>query len=505
MAAVTTAATAGKDGAYKVLVLITMACACMLYALTLTIVNVALPQMQGAFSATTEEISWVVTLNVVATAVVTPLTGSLVAWFGQRRLLILCLSGFTFASLACAMATSLEAVLFFRIIQGAFGAPVVPLSQAIVLQVWPKEEYGKANGYLGMSVVIGPAIGPSIGGWLAEEYNWRFVFLMIVPFSLLALAGVMRWIREGGKTALPRFDYLGFLLFSVAIVALQLVLDRGEREDWLQSGTIVALLIVMCAAFAMFVANSACVDRPFVRPVLLKNQNFVVGLFLVFVYGAVNFTPLVLLPQLLQGYRGYPDTLIGLVLAMRGVGMIAGFFVAARMGKMDPRIGLVLGTLAIGTSGWMMSLYDLNVGFWALVWPSILQGIGCGLMWVPLSMVSFSTLDRALLPDATSLFHLIRNMGTSLYVAASVFVLVRTSKVRYAEMVEGVGPFDERLKFPEVVGSGGVQWMDSLGLIAGEAWRQSALIGFSNCFLLYALTCFATLPVLVFVKIRRTD
>ncbi|WP_420403500.1 DHA2 family efflux MFS transporter permease subunit [Nisaea sp.] len=503
MSAITAADQEQADGTYKVLVLVTMACACMLYALTLTIVNVALPQMQGAFSATTEEISWVVTLNVVATAVVTPLTGSLVAWTGQRKLLVICLTGFTLASLACAMATSLEAVLFFRILQGGFGAPVVPLSQAIVLQVWPKEEYGKANGYLGMSVVIGPAIGPSIGGWLAEEYNWRFVFLMIVPLSLLALAGVMRWIREGGKTALPRFDYLGFLLFSVAIVALQLVLDRGEREDWLHSGTIVTLVIVMCAAFAMFVANSACVDRPFIRPSLLKNQNFVLGLFLVFVYGAVNFTPLVLLPQLLQVYRGYPDTLIGMVLAMRGVGMIAGFFAAARMGKLDPRIGLVLGTLAIGGSGWMMSLYDLNMDFWDLAWPSILQGIGCGLMWVPLSMVSFSTLDRDLLPDATSLFHLIRNMGTSLYVAASVFLLVRTSKIRYAEMVEGIGPFEERLRFPQAVGSGAVQWMDHLGLIAGEAWRQSALTGFTNCFWFYALTCFATLPVLFFVKIRK--
>ncbi|UUX51609.1 DHA2 family efflux MFS transporter permease subunit [Nisaea acidiphila] len=505
MSAITATEETQADGAYKMLVLVTMACACMLYALTLTIVNVALPQMQGAFSATTEEISWVVTLNVVATAVVTPLTGSLVAWVGQRRLLVICLLGFTLASLACAMATSLEAVLFFRILQGGFGAPVVPLSQAIVLQVWPKEEYGKANGYLGMSVVIGPAVGPSIGGWLAEEFGWRFVFLMIVPFSLLALAGVMRWIREGGKAALPRFDYLGFLLFSVAIVALQLVLDRGEREDWLQSGTIVTLVIVMCAAFAMFIANSACVERPFIRPSLLKNRNYVVGLFLVFVYGSVNFTPLVLLPQLLQAYRGYPDTLIGLVLAMRGVGMIIGFYAAARMGKLDPRIGLVLGTVAIGTSGWMMSLYDLNMDFWDLSWPSILQGIGCGLMWVPLSMVSFSTLDRALLPEASSLFHLIRNMGTSLYVAASVFLLVRMTKVRYAEMVEHVSPFDERLKFPEVIGGGAVQWLDSLGLIANEAWRQSALTGFTNCFWFYALTCFATLPVLVFVKIRKSD
>lgn len=504
MAAVAATAT-DDDSTYRVLVLVTMACACTLYALTMTIVNVALPQMQGTFAATTEEISWVVTLNVVATAVVTPLTGSLVAWFGQRRLLIACLSGFTLASVACAMATSLEAVLFFRILQGGFGAPVVPLSQAIVLQVWPKEEHARANGFLGMSVVIGPAIGPSLGGWLAEEYDWRFIFLMIVPFSLLALAGVLRWIREAGKAAQPRFDYLGFLLFSISIVALQLVLDRGEREDWLQSGTIVTLVIIMVAAFAMFIANSACVDRPFIRPSLLRNGNFVVGLFLVFVYGAVNFTPLVLLPQLLQGYRGYPDTLIGLVLAMRGVGMIAGFYAAAKMGRVDPRVGLVLGTVAIGMSGWMMSLYDLNVDFWALAWPSILQGIGCGLMWVPLSMVSFATLDRALLPEASSLFHLIRNMGTSLYVAVSVFVLVRTSKVRYAEMVEGIGPFEERLKFPSAVGSGAVQWMDSLGLIAGEAWRQSALIGFTNCFWLYAMTCFATLPVLAFVKIRRTD
>lgn len=503
MAAVTADA-AGEDASYKVLVLITMACANTLYALTMTIVNVALPQMQGTLSATTDQISWVVTLNVVATAVVTPLTGTLVAWFGQRNLIIGCLAGFTLASLACALVNSLEAILLFRVLQGALGAPLVPLSQSIVLQAWPKEEHAKANGFLGMSVVFGPAIGPSIGGWLAEEYNWRYVFLMIVPFGILALMGVIRWIREGGKASLPRFDYLGFFLFTIGIVSLQLVLDRGEREDWIESGTIVTLLIVMAAAFAMFIANSTLVAHPFINPTVLRNQNYLIGLFLVFVYGSVNFTPLVLLPQFLQGYRGYPDTLIGLVLAMRGVGMIVGFYAAARMGRFDPRVGLLLGTVSIGLSGLMMSYYDFNVEFWALAWPCILQGIGCGLMWVPLSIVTFATLEKELLPDAASFFHLIRNMGTSLYVAFSVFLLVRTSKIGYAELVEGVGPFEERLRFPEAIGTGPLQWTSELGLIAGEAWRQASLVGFLNCFWFYGLTCFATLPVLLFVRIRRS-
>ena len=308
------------DPAYKVLVLITMALSAMLYSLTITMVNVALPQLQGALGATQEQIAWVVTLNVVATAVVTPLSGTLVAILGQRRLLIWCVVGFTASTMACAAANSLESLLFFRVLQGALGAPLVPMSQAIILQTWPREEHAKANGFMGMSVVIGPAIAPSLGGYLAEEYDWRWVFLMMLPLGVATLFGVLRWIRDGGRRADFRFDFAGFTLFSISIISLQLILDRGEQNDWFDSTLIISLAVLMVMSFYMFVINNCFNEQPFINPRLFANQNYVIGLIMVFVYGSLNFTPLVLLPPLLQNLKGYPDGLIGIVLAMRGVG-----------------------------------------------------------------------------------------------------------------------------------------------------------------------------------------
>ena len=496
-------ARAPEGPGYKVLVLVTMALSAMLYSLTITMVNVALPQLQGALGATQEQIAWVVTLNVVATAVVTPLTGALVALFGQRRLLIWCVVGFTASTMACAASNSLESLLFFRVAQGALGAPLVPMAQAIILQTWPREEHAKANGFMGMSVVIGPAIAPSLGGYLAQEYDWRWVFLMMLPLGLASLFGVLRWIREGGKRTGFRFDFAGFALFSIAIVSLQLILDRGERLDWFDSPFVLSAALLMAVSFYMFLANSFFADQPFIDPRLFADRNYAIGLVLVFVYGSLNFTPLVLLPTLLQNLKGYPDGLIGIVLAMRGVGMILGFMVAARMGKVDPRVGLVLGMVCVGVSGWAMSLYDLNVAMWGLAWPSVLQGFGCGVMWVPLSIVTFSTLPPRMLPEGSALFHLLRNLGTSLFVAFSVFLLVRTAKIRYSEMVETVTPYSERLSYGEVVGAGAVDWIANLARLAAEVARQSSMIGYNNCFYLYAITCFATLPLLALVTMRK--
>ncbi len=491
------------DVGYRYAVLITMAMAAMLYSLTITIVNIALPQLQGALSASQDQISWVVTLNVVATAVATPLTGSLVARLGQKRLLIWCVIGFTISSLACAAVNSLSAILFLRVLQGVFGAPLVPLAQAIILQTWPRELHAKANGYMGFSVVIGPAIAPTLGGYLAEEYNWRWIFLLIVPLGVAVFFGILAYIKEGGKTGRVRFDALGFALFSIVIVSLQLILDRGERMDWYDSGFILSLTVIMGLAAYMYVANSWFVEEPFINPRLFTSRNYVIGLILVFIYGSLNFTPLVLLPSLLQNLKGYPDTLIGIVLAARGVGMVIGFWVAARMGRLDPRVGLSLGMLCVGVSGWGLAVIDLDVGLWELSRVGILQGFGCGLMWVPLSVVAFSTLPPKMLPDGAALFHLLRNLGTSLYVALSVFLLVRTSRISYAEMTETVTVFSDRLFFPSDTGTAAVAWIDSLPFLASEVGRQSAMIGYNNCFYFYAATCLATIPLLLAVRSKQ--
>ena len=489
---------------YRFLLLVTMAGTTMLYSLTMTLVNIILPQLQGALSVSQEQISWVVTLNVLATAIATPLTGSLVAIFGRRFVLIFCSASFTVATLACGFADSLEALIFFRVLQGAVGAPLVPLSQATLLQSYPRNMHAKVNGVYGMAVVLGPALAPSIGGYLSEVYDWRWVFFMMVPLGVLAVIGNWKFVKDAGREIGSKFDYLGFMLFSVSIVCLQLVLDRGEREDWLESIYIITLLSFMATAFYMFIVNTGFTKQPYITPHIFLNRNYVIGIVLCFVYGSLNFTPLVLLPAMLQNLQGYPDILIGWVLAMRGVGMIIGFFIAARMGGVDPRVGMILGMGCIGVSGWLMSLYDLNVTLEAVSWASGLQGFGCGILWVPLAVITFSTMPNNLFPAASAFFHLLRNLGTSIFVALSVTLLIRTSKISYSELVENLNPYAEHLKFPNVIGEGVTEWTGDLARLSFEITRQSLMIGYDNAFYFYALTCLVALPILSLVRIKKS-
>jgi DHA2 family multidrug resistance protein len=487
----------------RLVILITVSLCTMLYALTMTIVNVALPQLQGALSATPDQVSWVVTLNVVATAVVTPMTGWLVARFGQRQVLIWSVAGFSLFSLLCATANTLPPLLIYRIGQGALGAPLVPLAQAIIVANYPPAQRAMAQGVFGMSVVIGPAIAPMLGGYLAEEYGWRWIFLLILPLCAVALLGVFAFIRDGGRQAGTRLDWTGFILLSLAVSALQFVMDRGQRLDWFESDLIILLAIVIGLAFYMFVVHTATADKPFISPALFLDQNFSVGLFLVFVYGMLNLTPLVLLPPLLHDLMGFPDSLIGILLGTRGAGMVLGFFAASRMGRLDPRVGIVLGLGLIGYSGWRMAGFDFNIPAFEVGWIGVIQGFGCGLMWVPLSLVTFATLPERLLPDASAIFHLLRNFGSSIFISLSVLAVVRSGSVAYAEITETVSPFNEAFAFASLRGLWSIESTRGLGALAGEIGRQATLIGYTNAFLMYALVCVAALPLMLFISIRQ--
>jgi len=327
----------------RTFVLLTVSLCTMLYSLTVTIVNVALPQLQGALSATPDQISWVVTLNIVATAVATPVTGWVVARFGQRQVMIWSVAGFTVSSLLCATANSLAPLLIYRIGQGAFGAPLVPLSQAIIVGTYPPEQRAMAQSFFGMAVVVGPAIGPVFGGYLAEEYNWRWVFILIVPLCIAALLGAIAFIKEGGRQERARLDWTGFLALSISVTCLQLVMDRGERLDWFDSSEIILLTCLMGFSFYVFLAHTFTHDEPFITPRLFLDRNFSVGLLITFIFGTLNFTPLVLLPSMLQDLQGYPDSIIGLLLGARALGTLVGFFVMFFASHLDPRLWLVAG------------------------------------------------------------------------------------------------------------------------------------------------------------------
>ncbi|HJV10392.1 MAG TPA: DHA2 family efflux MFS transporter permease subunit, partial [Burkholderiales bacterium] len=299
-------------------VLATCTAVTFLYSMSLTAVNVSLPQIQGALSATPDQIAWVMTSNLVATAVMTPLTGWLAARFGARRLSFACVASFAAASFASALAGSIETLVFWRAVQGAAGAPLVPLSQAIVLASYPRERHGAVISIFGIGSVLGPVVGPVLGGALAEAYDWRAVFYMMVPFALAALAACWMFIRDRETRQPMRLDWTGFLMLSAALAGLQLMLDRGERAGWFSSVEIVAWAALAGLGLYLFIVHTLTSARPFLDPRLLRERNFALGLVLIFVFGMLNFTPMTILPPMLEGIAGYPDSVIGWVLGARG-------------------------------------------------------------------------------------------------------------------------------------------------------------------------------------------
>jgi MFS transporter, DHA2 family, multidrug resistance protein len=500
-----TAQAGGAEGSelQRTLVLLTVSSCTMLYSLTVTIVNVTLPQLQGALSATPDQVAWVITLNLVATAVATPITGWIVARFGQRQVMIWAVVGFTISSLLCATATSLAPLLVYRVGQGAFGAPMVPLAQAIVVATYPPDKRAIAQGWFGVAVVLGPAIGPVLGGYLAEQYNWRWVFLLLAPLCVIALLMVLAFIKDRGRQADARLDWTGFLALSVAVTCLQLMMDRGERLDWFDSSEIVLLTCAMAASFYVFLVHTLTCDKPFISPSLFLDRNFAVGLVFVFVYGMLNFTPITLLPPLLQSLKGYPDSLIGYVLGSRGVGMVLGFFLAGQMGRLDPRIGMLLGLGLVALSGVMLMNFSIDTSFGQLAWMGFVQGLGTGLMWVPLSIVTFATLAPEKLPEAAALFHLLRNFGSSIFISLSVMAAVRTARINYAELSEHISSLKETIHLPWVAGPRTLDNLPDLLALAGEVDRQAQLIGHLNAFALYTAAAVLTMPFLLLVRIRK--
>ncbi|HEX6141503.1 MAG TPA: DHA2 family efflux MFS transporter permease subunit, partial [Geminicoccaceae bacterium] len=394
-------------------------------------------------------------------------------------------------------------LLAYRIGQGAFGAPLVPLSQAIVVGTYPPEKRAMAQGLFGMAVVVGPAVGPVAGGYLAEAYDWRWVFLLLVPLCLAAQALVVAFIRDRGRQADARLDWTGFVALGIAVTCLQLLMDRGERLDWFDSREIALLATAMAVSFWVFLVHTFTAERPFISPGLFLDRNFSIGLVIVFVYGMLNFTPITLLPPLLQNLKGYPDSLIGFLLATRGAGLVAGFFLAGRMGRLDPRVGLTVGLGLVAWSGIMLMDFELGTSVEALAWMGFIQGLGCGLMWVPLSIVVFATLPPERLPEASAIFHLLRNFGSSIFISISVLAAARTARITYSELAEHASPLNEATHWPWTMGAHTLESTEGLMAFAGEIGRQATLIGYLNAFLIYTVAAFAAMPFLLFVRIRR--
>lgn len=484
-------------------ILITVVLATTLYSLAILVVSVLLPQMQGSLSVTQDEIAWVITFNILATAVVTPMTGWLTARFGRRAVMIWGTGLFTAATLGCGVSDSLIAVVFFRIVQGACGAPLVPLGQATILDTFPKSQHGRVTSIFGMGVVVGPVIGPTLGGYLAELYGWRWAFYMIVPLGAVAVLGLIAFLTDKGRDESVRLDWTGFIALSASVVALQLMLSRGQRLDWFESLEIVLELILAVGAFYIFVVHSLTARKPFLNPRLLLDRNYALGLLIVFVYGMLNFTPMVLMPPMLQGILGFPDSIIGFILGMRGAGAVMGFFAAMFISKLDVRVGMSLGFLLQAISGYLMAGFDTNVTTADIAINSVMQGLAVGIIWVPLTVATFSSLEPRYLAEGSAIYHLLRNLGSSLYISLSVTLVIVTTRINYAGLAENISDFNKLLGFPSVMGAWSTDSPRALAHLGGEVGRQAAMIGYLNAFEAYMFASLAVIPMILMVRIRR--
>jgi DHA2 family multidrug resistance protein len=499
----TPAATAGEQPALnRTMITVTVMLASVLQALDNTIANVALPHMQGSLSATQDQMSWVLTSYIVAAAIMTPLTGWMAGAFGRKHLFLFSVAGFTVASMLCGLAQTLPQAVLFRFLQGLSGAALVPMSQAVLFDINPPERHGKAMAVWGQGVLIGPMLGPIIGGWLTDNYSWRWVFYINVPLGILAFLGVMLYFPKGEGRRTP-FDFFGFALLSVFVAALQMTLDRGPIKDWFNSTEIWIETTVSALALYLFVVHSATSAHPFIHPALFKDRNFVTGNIFIFVVGVVIFATLALLPPLLQNLLNYPVYEAGLLTAPRGLGTLVAMTVVGRMmGRVDSRLVIGIGFALAAVSAWQMTRFDLSMDGAPVFWSGIVQGMGTGIAYVPLAALSFASLPASLRNEGAALFNLMRNIGSSVGISAVQALLVSNTQVLHASLAARVSPYNLAARDPQLAAT-----LGSHASMAGFNARltdQAAMIAYIDDFQLMLWLILLSMPLLLLVRdVRR--
>jgi len=469
-----------------------------------TIANVALPHMQGSFSAAQDQISWIVTSYIVAAAIMTPLTGWLAGRFGIKYVFFISVVGFTVASALCGVATSLAQMVIYRLLQGMCGAALVPLSQSVLLQINPPHRHAQAMSVWGMGVILGPIIGPALGGWLTDQYNWRWVFFINVPAGVLAATGILLFIRETRHGRREGFDFFGFATLSLAIGALQMLLDRGELKDWFGSPEICVEAAISGLALYLFIVHTAtATDRSFLNRDLLKDTNCVIGTVMMFLIGIPLYGTMTLLPTMLQDLMNYPVMTTGLVTAPRGVGtMIAMFLVARLIGRVDIRVVILTGLLVTAVALWEMTGFSLYMGMSPIIVTGVMQGFGLGFVFTPLSTVTFSTLPRQLLTQGTAIFSLMRNIGGSVGIAIVEALLAENTQVVHSRLIEHLRP-DNPLAQSQLGSPYSLTDPSGIAALNAMATRQAAMVAYIDNFKLMMIMVIAGVPLVLLLRRPR--
>jgi len=486
------------------LITVSIMLATIMQALDTTIAIVALPHMQGSLQASQDQISWVLTSYIVATAIATPLTGWLCGRWGRRRIFLIAVVGFTAASALCGVAVSLWQMVVARLLQGLFGAALVPLSQAVMLDINPKEKLGQAMALWGAGIMIGPILGPMVGGWLTEHAHWRWVFFINLPVGMLAFYGIARYLPES-RPAGERLDVFGFATLSLSVGLLQLLLDRGEQLDWFNAPEIRIEAAGCAAALAFFIAHTwTTTGTSFLNRSLLRDRNFVTGILFSFIIGMILFATMALQPALLQDLLGYPVVDTGLLMVPRGVGTMLAMMIVGRLLKwLDPRTIMAGGFALTGIALYQMTGMTLDMDSELIVVSGFMQGMGIGFTFIPLTAATFGTLAPALRNDGTPIFSLLRNIGSSVGISIVVSLLSHRTSRAHAELALDIHYANPVLQtLPPAFD---VATQAGLMALNGEVMRQAAMIAYVADFHVMLWITLAAMPLLLLIRKPSRD
>jgi len=487
-----------EDIPHRGLITIAIMLATIMQVLDTTIANVALPSMTGDLGASRDTITWVLTSYIVAAAIMTPVTGWLSDRLGPRELFLTTIVGFTVTSMACGLSWNLEVMVVFRLLQGLFGAAIVPMSQTFLLNINPKERHGQAMALWGAGIMVGPIIGPTLGGWLTEVLNWRWVFFINLPVGILAFLGSAAYLPR-----VPRrvrgFDFFGFAMLSLGVGALQLMLDRGGEVDWFSSPEIWIELGLALTGFWVFTIHLLTNKDTFIDPTIFRDRNFVTGLVFIFVVGIILLASLALLPPMLSNLFGHSTILTGLVMAPRGVGTMISMLIVGRLVRLvDARVLVVAGLLLTVWSLHIMTGFTPQMDDHLIIWSGVIQGLGLGLVFVPLSTVAFATLPPHHRTDAASLFSLVRNIGSSIGISIVTVALAHNLQVNHAELSTAITPFNPALNAALPAARTGDP--TTLSILDGLVNQQALMIAYVDDFYLMMLITLAAIPLALFLR-----
>lgn len=492
--------TSAQDSANRLPITVSIMLATLMNSLDTTIANVALPHIQGSVSASSEQITWVLTSYIVSAAIMTPLSGWLAGRIGRKRMFVLSIAGFTVASMLCGIATSLPEIVIFRLLQGIAGASLIPLSQAVLLDINPPEKHGQAMAVWGAGAILGPILGPALGGYLTEHLSWRWCFYINLPVGILALLGVQFFISADRNPQSKPFDFLGFGMLTLFVGAFQLMLDRGPSQDWFSSREIWIEAALAAAGLWVFIIHTLTAKHPFFDRALARDGNFVTASVFGFFIGTLLFSTMALLPPMMQVLLGYPVLTAGLVSMPRGLGSFVAMFVVGRLvSKIDTRLILFTGLAISAIALHQMMGFDLSMNSTPLMVSGLIQGFGIGLIFVPLSTLAFATVPAHLRPEGSAVYTLIRNLGSGVGISIMQALVVSNTQAMHESLAGGVIPSDQVVR-NTMSSIFNLQSTAGLSALNGEITRQATMVAYVDAFKLMFFVTLACMPMLLLMR-----